>query len=163
MRIIKEDIFEIDTMESFYGNLILFNNNLIIPYINLGLSDHILNKSDKLKFIDYCYIIAEKINYLKLNKDVIIENNKRDSTAYSLYLGGLGIGDITGIFDMEIQAKKLYLMYFEDYRLADLENMWKPSTYLDSKSNMDMERVNVFIRNKNLALELRRVLEDSFL
>lgn len=77
MIIINEDILEVNTVEAFYGNIILANNSFLIPYINLGLSDHTLNKGKTLKFIDYCYIIAEDINYLKFNKDAIIEKEKK--------------------------------------------------------------------------------------
>lgn len=160
---IEKDIFEVDTMEAFYGNVILVNNNLVIPYINIGLSKHILNKSNQLKFLDYSYIIAEDISYLKLNKDAIIEKVKKDTKSNSLYLGGVGIGDITGVFDIEIQATKLYLMCFEDYKLADIDDMWKPISTSDSESNMSLKKVNTFIRNMNLAPEIKRILKNSFL
>ena len=139
---------EVDTCESYFGTFIFNNNNLIIPYINLGIAENELNPDKNLMFINYCYVVAKQVNVFRLNEN----SNKIESQ----YFGGEGIGDIKDIYDIEVQAQQIQLYLLENYKLADIFHMWIP---ISENSNMNVGEVDDFINNRNLPDSLKRLVQ----
>lgn len=147
--IFEHNLDEIDTLESFFGEIVHVNNNLFIPFINLGVSNHELNPGEKLKHINYAYIVAEALLFLKFDRHIII--NKPDHTYEergSLYLGGSSLIPHQEIFEIELQARKVFLQITGDYQIRD--KMWLPVNTPYFPQNMDPDIVDHFIHNKHL-------------
>lgn len=63
---------EVHSEDACHKNPVLRNNNLVVPYINLGISEHEFNRERNLKFIDFAYLVAINISFLS----VLILNEK---------------------------------------------------------------------------------------
>lgn len=125
---ILSNIDELDTFDSYYGNPIIKEDYITIPYINMGLmEEHPLNIYNELAHIDFSFLQIIEPRYISVYKRGIIKN-ELDSyeEEYSRWYGGSFIGD-SSILDaeMEIQAKEVYLIVPNNYK-ASLE-MWIPN------------------------------------
>lgn len=156
--IYKEHVDEIDTSDAYFGTIILFNEKMLVPYINLGISNHDLNRDDILKHINFCYIVFIDIDYLKIDGNIIKDNllDKYDSIK-SIYLGGDDLLKKQNIYDIEVQAKNSFLQLIYDSKIN--ENYWVPIETPNFKRNMDEKSVNNFINNKNLPENLSLIFQ----
>ena len=59
--IYSEKIEEIDTFESAFKYFYLNADNLILPIINIGISEHPLNPEKKMKYLDKCLLVFQEI------------------------------------------------------------------------------------------------------
>ncbi|RVU90829.1 hypothetical protein EH230_07940 [Flavobacterium columnare] len=84
-----DEFLEIVTSESLYGKPNLCQGDLIIPFINLAISNHQLNLSDELKYLNYSYVVCKNVVQVKLNGSLIYENNGVNFKTYGfVYLSG---------------------------------------------------------------------------
>ncbi|WP_128331140.1 hypothetical protein [Apibacter sp. HY039] len=139
----------VDTLEAYFGTILKNKENLIIPYINLGVSEHEFNKEKYLMYLDYSYIVALGIKALRFNSDI-------SSDQESMYFGGESIGKTKDIFDIEIIAKDIFLFVNNDFKLSKF--FWIPKDILNEKSNMDSIKVDEFVNNVNLSYDLKRLM-----
>ncbi|MFT3995168.1 MAG: hypothetical protein QM660_12725 [Dysgonomonas sp.] len=160
MNIFFENLNEIDTSEAFFGTILFNNNSIVIPYINLGISNHILNLANHLKYVDYSYFVGTDIYYLKINQSIIINDllNIDIDISESTYLGGMSIGETDSLYDIEIKAKIIFLQVKDNYRLTEITNMWIPVDCPNIKANMDPNKVNDFINNRNLPENIKKII-----
>lgn len=151
--IFRNNLDEISTFDSYFGQIIFYNERMLIPYINLGISEHALNPQSKMKYIDYCYTVFIDINYLKINNNLIKDNllDKYDSKN-SIYLGGEDLIADQDVFDIEVQAKDAFLQL--NYNSKINEKHWIPIKTPNFKKNMDDAVVKQFIKNENLPKNL---------
>ncbi|KAA5533744.1 hypothetical protein F0919_14525 [Taibaiella lutea] len=155
--IYQENLEEIHTFESYFGKTILSNKCLIMPYVNLGISDHELNPSSKMKYIDYCYVIALDFLFLKKNSDILLNNlNQEYDSTKSIYLGGNDLIGDQGIFDIEFQSKKSFTQVVEGYQLSS--EQWLPVQTPNFKANMNPERIESFVQNKHLPNNIDEII-----
>lgn len=147
--IYKDHIDEIDTSDAYFGKILITDNNLMIPYINLGISNHKLNEGDYLKFINYCYFVAIDCHFLKINNDIILSDLKNKyNPLESIYLGGWDMLETQNIFDIEIQANNSFIQLVSNSEIS--KKMWVPLKGTLFPMNLDVNSVNNFINNKNL-------------
>lgn len=151
--IFRNNLDEISTFDSYFGKIIFYNERMLIPYINLGISEHVLNPQSKMKYIDYCYTVFIDIDYLKINNNLIKDNllDKYDPKN-SIYLGGEDLIGDQNIFDIEVQAKDAFLQL--NYNSEINEKHWVPIKTSNFKKNMDEVVVKHFIKNENLPKNL---------
>lgn len=146
--IFDKDIQHIHSFDAFYKNVIFRNNKLIIPYINLGISQHPLNSSDKLMFIDFAYLVFKDIFYLDVFIDgrrlkVINELNQNEK----FHFGGTYLDIHESIYnDMEISCKDAYLQTLNNSQLSS--EMWIPIKVPNYKKNIDDDTFFSFFQNK---------------
>ncbi|KQT27031.1 hypothetical protein ASG22_20460 [Chryseobacterium sp. Leaf405] len=157
--IYNQNLDEIDTSEAYFGKIILFNEKMLVPYINLGISNHDLNRGDMLKHINFCYAVFIDIDYLKIDDKLMKDNllDKYDSKS-SIYLGGDDLLKNQNIYGIEIQAKNAFLQLRYDSKIT--ENYWLPVETPNFKRNMDEKLVNSFMNNKNLPDNLSLIFQD---
>lgn len=115
----KTDIYslveEVDTFDSIFNKLIYQNNNLVIPYFNIGLLHHPLNMTNSLKYINFSYVCCENISYFsvwdkKHQKQRVITGKKEEPL---FYLGGENI-EVNSIFqNIEICCENGFLKTIE--------------------------------------------------
>lgn len=156
--IYSQNIDEIHTSDAYFGQIIIVDNNLLIPYINLGISNHELNKSSDLKFIDYCYFVAIDIYYLKINGNIIFDLNGVYNSSRSIYLGGDDLLKKQNVYEVEIQAKDAFLKLESDSKIY--HKNWVPINTPNFEKNMNDNRVQVFINNMNLPQDLALIFKN---
>lgn len=150
MSIYRECVDEIHSFDARYKNVIFRNNNLVVPYINLGLAHHPLHLiNHPMKFLDYSYMVFIDVVYLSVfigNRYVVIDLVQ---DFQRLYFGG-DYWDIgSKIFnDMQISCSEAYLQTLEFTQLSD--DMWMPFDTRNYPVNMDVSMVNDFFDHKFL-------------
>lgn len=127
---IAECIDEIDSSESTFNSIVWAKNNLVIPYVNLGVAQHPLNETNKLKFINFAYIVCLNVSYLAgwselKREDVMILGGIRQEPIY--YFGGTNLEDEDSIFnDFKICCENIYLQTINNSELSI--NKWPTNT-----------------------------------
>lgn len=119
--IYNKNIDEIHTSDAYFCKILLAGKNLLIPYINLGISNHDLNRDDILKHINFCYTVFIDIDYLKIDGNLTKDNllDKYDSRN-SIYLGGDDLLRNQNIYDIEVQAKNAFLQLRYDSKITEI-------------------------------------------
>lgn len=154
--IFEQNICNIDTSESDFGSIIKRNNFLVVPYINLGIYHHELSRSTKMKRINYCYVVAIELLFLKINSEIIINKEDEYEDIESIYLGGDDLIGNQNIFDIEFKAKNSFLQLVEDSQIRD--EYWIPFDTPNFSSNMEHSLVDEFINNRNLPDNIKRII-----
>lgn len=135
-------IDELDTSESYFRKVILRNNNLIIPYVNLAVSNHPLNESDKPKYINYSYLAAIDLSYLSgwvknahdyNGKHYVVINQSESEKLYTL--GGENLDKESLFSAIQLACKMIFLQVLSFSELSD--SMWIPIDTPSFKKNMD--------------------------
>lgn len=150
MNIYNSHIDEIHSSEARYKNVLLRNNNIIIPYINLGISNHPLYEGKKdMAFINFAYIVFTDVSYLSVyveNKGryIIIDGMKKPNINY---FGGDYWDIDTKVFnDMEICSRETYLQTLGITKIA--MEMWMPITTPNFNKNMNSQEIEDFFNHK---------------
>ncbi len=143
--IFEEYVDEIHSFDAYYKNVIFYNNNLLIPYINLGISNHPLNETSSLQFLDYSYMVFENVKALSVyicNKRYSVNefNSFRNYPKYNF--GGEYLDYNASIFnDLEIFSEKAFLVKLETTKISDKMWVFNPKLkYL----NIDLEYAKGF-------------------
>lgn len=157
--IYKNHINEIDSTDAYFGKILFSGKNILIPYINMGISNHELNEKDYLKHINYSYFVAVDFNFLKINNSEIIVDELKDKydSIKSIYLGGWDMLENQNIYDLEIQAKDSYIQLVCNYEIS--ENIWIPIKGARFSMNLDETEVENFINNKKLPQNLLNIFK----
>ncbi|WP_418639272.1 hypothetical protein [Winogradskyella sp.] len=145
---ILSNIDEFNTSEAYYGNPVIEENYITIPYFNMGLTeDHPLNFSKEQLFIDYSYLHIIEPKYISVYKRGVIKNELKGdyNQDYSRWFIGLFMGDETILdAEMEIQASDVYLIIPKEYRIST--EMWIPNfKQFKGKGNLIEEHVMKFL------------------
>lgn len=157
--IYEKNLCEIDTSESDFGSIIKSNNFLVVPYINLGVYQHELNRSTQMKRINYCYVVAIELLFLKINSDIIIDKKGEYEDIESIYLGGNDLIGNQNVFDIEFKAKTSFLQLVESSQIRD--EYWIPVSTPNFPPNMEYKLVDEFINNRNLPDNIKRIIGGS--
>lgn len=148
-RIYSIDEGEFDSFDSYYKNVQLTDFDLVIPYINLAVSNHELNQSDSpLKYIDRCYVILCDISYLKIyNKNTPLINRNINLNQIELFFGGSNIGS-NDFIDMHVKCSYGYLRLLKDSTLSS--NLWIPINTPNFKQNISEKLLDNFFSVSNI-------------
>lgn len=114
----------VDSFEAIYSNVLLRNNNIIIPYLNLGVPKQLFQELDKgWFFLNYSYIILKNVTYLSVfmererRRYVVIDSDKEEER---WCFGGNYLDIDKGIFnDMYVSCKEAYLEVLEGTRFSE--------------------------------------------
>lgn len=144
---ILSNIDEFNTSEAYYGNPIIEDDYISIPYINIGLmKEHPLNFSNEQVFIDFCHLHIKEPKYVSVYERGVIRNKLDNyNQDYSKWYSGFFIGDKT-ILDneMEIQASDVYLIIPKDFKLSP--KTWIPDfKEFKGQGNIEEKDVKAFL------------------
>jgi hypothetical protein len=135
----------IHSFDGFYKNVRFKNGTLIIPYINLAIVNHELNPGEKLKFINFSYLIFEQVSYLTVYLDknyVIIDEGETD---VKFHAGGTYLDYDTHVYnDNEICCANAILKTVEGSMLSS--EMWIPFDTPNLPRNMSADSIGFFKR-----------------
>lgn len=150
-----------DTTDSFYGNVVLRNNHLVIPYMNLAVFKE--GNENKDAYIDYCYFIAEDVSYLstwiKNEKDFngrqywIINKLKAEPI---IYLGGQSLDENSVFCEMEICCRR-YSIHTTSFT-SESDSMWLPYNTPNFKMNTDKKLNREFFEMKFLPEYIKNLI-----
>jgi hypothetical protein len=160
MSIFQQAIHEIHSFDARYKNVIFRNNNIVIPYINLGVSNHPLHKSEKgMAFLDFSYMVFKDVSYLSvyINKEryFVTSLEKREEI---FYFGGDYMDSSDFIFnDMQICCKEAYLETVEITQLSLA--MWMPFPTPNFPQNMNGNTVEDFFNHKFMPMDIKHLVE----
>jgi hypothetical protein len=152
--IFTEQFAALDFSNTFYQNVILKDNVLIIPCINLLVSHHPLNPDEKPKFIDKAYVVFEGIKQLNILGDSELVNQPSDLPSH--YLSGKNLDPSSIFMDMEIKAEKTYIQILENSQVSD--NQWIPIESNDSKPNLSEQETKAFFKGELMPDNLKKLL-----
>ena len=122
----------ISTLDSYRGSIIIREDAVLIPLINLGIIDHVLNPTDQVVYIDFSYLFCK--GFSKLQLDSFTDPESRDKRY--CYIGGSKKGDL------EVECERVYLLLASDRRLSS--TIWVPTNTPYSRPNLDLNQVNNF-------------------
>jgi hypothetical protein len=135
----KEFNEELYLLDSYCGYIFMNFENILIPCINVGVSNHPLNPKDKLQFLDYSYLIFHNVSTVTYSPKIdLIKSNSKES----FYFGAF---DIIGkrSFEINIQCDEISFIPVENYQISD--NMWIPIKTPNFEANILFEDVLKFI------------------
>ncbi|MBT1705809.1 hypothetical protein [Chryseosolibacter indicus] len=140
---VYENSFEqIVTFEGYYKSYLLNKEAMVIPYVNIGISNHPLNPSNQLKHLNFGYIIYFDIALVKYNNTIIFDNTELKYGSYTFYYsGGINL-DLHAGTEFQILAKKARLQTTDKMQLSD--SFWVPYDTTAQKSNMSNSDVDHF-------------------
>ncbi len=144
---ILSNIDEYNTFEAYYGNPVMEEDFITIPYINMGLmKEHPLNCSEKQLFIDFCFLLIIEPIYVSVYERGIIKNELENyDRNQSKWFSGSFIGSNSVLdAEMEIQATDVYLIIPKGFKTSSV--MWMPDfKRFKGKGNIEEERVIAFL------------------
>jgi hypothetical protein len=154
MKIIFEEAFdEVATFESYYRGYILKEGNFLMPYINVGVSEHPLNPSRDLLHIDYSYVVCLDVALIKYNDELVFDNTSLKFGEYRfVYLGGINLNVNAGT-EFQILCKKPFLQIMDYSQLS--KEFWAPNQRPNRNSNMNSQEVDSFFNYKFLPENLK--------
>lgn len=130
--IVNEGINGLHSFDSFFKINVIKEALMIISFLNIGISNHPLNNSPKIKFIDRSRLLVRNIHYLKINHEILVNS---ESNFDSYYLGGYNIL-ARRHNEIEIKAETIELELPGDYRLSTSD--WLTLEDLDNHNRDDL-------------------------
>jgi len=92
MKVYRESIDELDSYESFIGHIYKVENLIVFPFVNLAVSNHPLNKSEQLMYIDRSYLVFGDVERFSESDAELF--SKTIQARYHLCHGGVSILDL---------------------------------------------------------------------
>ncbi|GAB3525489.1 hypothetical protein [Emticicia fontis] len=135
----------IDTVESFRGKIFRKGDKILIPIINVGISEHTLNGSKNLQFIDYSYLLFQEVISLEWNVGYIAED--------LFYIGATNIvSDEQG--ELAIKCSRAYIVLKAESKVST--NMWIPVNTPNFRPNLNIKDIEYFL-NDNFESALQAI------
>ncbi len=155
---------EVHSSDAYFKNPILRNNNFVIPYINLGISNHPVNTGLSLKFLSYAYLVAIDVTFLSTwipdsigfngRQFWVINRLKTDSVNY---WGGCNLDKNSIFSSLEICCKSVLLSIPSYSKLSD--TIWLPIESDSTKVMMDSKINEDFFNGVLMTEEVKKLIE----
>ncbi|RYU92632.1 hypothetical protein [Emticicia agri] len=108
-----EESDEINTSEGFRGAINIIDNHVIIPCINVGVAEHLLNPTKSNNFIDYSYLLYVNVKSIHFNT-VLDKRFEETEIYYNSCTNIIGAKQ----FEVSIECEKLCLIIRKNSRLS---------------------------------------------
>lgn len=131
MKAYRESIDELDSYESFIGHIYKVENLIVFPYVNLAVSNHPLNKSEKLMYIDRSYLVFGDVELFS-ESDIELFT-KTTQAKYDLCHGGISIIDLS-FKEFIIECNNCALFLFNNSKIRT--EQWVPIDTETQTKNM---------------------------
>ena len=106
-------------MCAFYQTWHMSQKVFVIPYLNVGVSNHPLNPEKKVKYVDLSYVVCDDPVIVKLNSKTIFENTSLKFGSYSFwYLGGVDTGNRSSN-EFQVLSKTISFYVPHEARLSE--------------------------------------------
>lgn len=114
MKVYREAIDELDSYESFIGHIYEVENLIVFPYVNLAVSNHPLNKSEQLMYVDRSYLVFGGVERFSETDTELF--SKTTQARYHLCHGGISIIDLR-FKEFIIEYNNCALFLFNDSKI----------------------------------------------
>jgi hypothetical protein len=153
-QLIPDGVDEIDSFDAYYSNVYLDQKNLVIPYINLGVSRHPLHRGDRLEYLDFAYMVFLGLRYLKVQRGVLLGENGEGSHIF--YFGGFNLDPSSDLVAFEIECESAFLQSLATTSLSD--TIWVPVE--SPLRNLDQGKVAAFFRGEMMPEFIRQLVAN---
>ncbi|UQB68321.1 hypothetical protein [Epilithonimonas zeae] len=169
----KNEIFEVNTSESYNKNIFIFKNNLIIPYINLEIFDiqFVHPKIKRYDKLDFSFLIFKDVleiawNYLVNDEEkqgqIIFDKLSLINEYLTEYIEATNIFTEYYGYNFEIKFKEQYLFFSEEIKVRNGGlNFWVPIADSSLRKNMDDEKVQSFFNKECIPKEILELVGVS--
>jgi len=151
---IPDGVDEIDSFDAYYSNVYVDQRNLVIPYIDLGVTNHPLHRGDRLKYLDFAYMVFLGLRYLKVQRGVLLGEKGEASDIF--YFGGINLDPSADLVDFEIECDSAFLRTLATTRLSD--TIWVPVE--SPLRNLDQAKVAAFFRGEMMPESIRQLVTN---
>lgn len=150
---------ELHSEDAYHKNPVLRNNNLIVPYINLGIGEHELNRGRDLKFIDFAYLVAIDISFLSVwvpdengfnGRQLWLINGSQENGLH--YWGGTHLNDDSIFLSMTVSCQAAFICLLPSSQMSG--DFWTPQKGTLLPQNMDDLTVRDFFSGKMMPDEV---------
>lgn len=150
-----ENMDNVDTFESYYMDLYLSQNQLLIPYVNVGIFDHPINplSLQQMKHLNRSYLLFNEVAVILKNGQLIHASTVKEGFYQVFSCGGISILPRQGN-SLDIFSKQAFLLLEKDYQLSD-----NYKTFSLSQSFLD-ERTKSFFSLKTVSSDLSALMPD---
>ena len=132
-------IEELYVAEMFSGQIFIESKQILIPCINIGVSEHPLNPEKDLKYIDFSYLFFDEVISLEFNK---IYTQIEDILENTFFMDTYDILK-NDSYQIEIRCKRISFIPSEKYRIS--KKMWTPIKTPNFKPNLIYNDVHKFV------------------
>lgn len=130
-------IHDLHTFDSYFTVKFFDSTTIVFAYVNVGISEHLLNPQREMLYIDRCYIVIQETTYLKVNNNVII--GRYNNNIPTVYLGGTDLKSSKFNGEIEIQSKTGFMYIFNDTKMSRYFASWIPIDTPNFKKNIDAD------------------------
>jgi hypothetical protein len=165
---LEENVFEVNTSESYNKEIYLFGNNIIIPYINLEIFENKtpFNKIKQYDRLDFSYLIFKNVEEISWGSENGLDGFNFNQTSggdqeYLIeYILGANILNKHGGFEFKIKYKEQYLCYseFNANTKTGALNFWMPINTPNFMRNISEEKILEFFNQENIPVEILKFL-----
>ncbi len=153
----------VDTYEAYSKKIFIGSNNVVIPYVNIGLmpSNPINHKQSVVDFSYYVFIDVGSMNFsAKKGKLTVNFNENIDVNGTTEYImaGGYESGNSA---EIKIVCKDILFFLLDEARINDTFHPYLPLDTPNFKQNIDTKEVDDFFSLKNLPTEIREILGEN--
>lgn len=119
---------ETGNFETYTGNILIINDNIILPIYNSQLSKHPLNNTENIVYLEFCYYLFRQVliskrdiykndkeHYLETNY-FNIENQKEKTSAFLLEL--IDYNSSYQYWNWEIVAKSFSIIVDNNFKIC---------------------------------------------
>ncbi len=137
MKVYREAIDELDSYESFIGHIYKVEDLIVFPYVNLAVSNHPLNRSEQLMYIDRSYLVFGDVEFFSESDPDLF--TKTTQAKYDLCHGGASIIDLR-FKEFIIECNNCALFLFNNSKIRT--EQWVPIDIETRTKNMTEQDIS---------------------
>lgn len=126
---------EIHSFDSYLGAITTEHDITIIPVINIGVSNHPINQTTEMKYVDRSYLVFEGL--ISMNEEYDLQDSENGIEIF--YFGGFDLQ--AGVHrEWQVKCKAVHLVLLATSKIS--YNMWNPES-------MDQDELKDFLKVQN--------------
>lgn len=160
----KYDNAEFVNTSEAYSQITFFgNNNIAIPYINMGLMpDNPI--THKQSFVDYSYYILTRVNSMEYGstKGKLIFSFDLLMKKASPITEYIGIGNYISVdSEVKIECQDMHYFTFDNSKISTRPDDFIPYETPNFKQTLNTEEIERFFSFQNIPDEIKAILGDN--
>ncbi|MDQ6609045.1 MAG: hypothetical protein M3Y85_04410 [Bacteroidota bacterium] len=152
----------VDTYEAYSKTVFVGNNNVVVPYISVGLMPHnpIINKQSVVDYSYYVFTSVRSMNFTARKGKLTVDFNviaDKEYIAEYIMAGGYKSDNCA---EVKIDCEGLIFYIAESAKIGQFGD-FMPIDTSNFKQNMDTDTVESFFLIDNLPQEIKEVLGSN--
>lgn len=117
---ITEGLDNFDSLDSYFIDVFVAGNHLMVPYSNLGVSDHPDLNQGETAYISKAFLSVQNLSYLKVG-DKVIFGERPPFGDKVWFFGGINLNGEGGIEEYEFGKGDISILLPEDAKVSDFQ------------------------------------------